>query len=58
MNSYNRDVAGEQGSGTYHEGDLLVRMNGCEGDNSRSCEGEMEPYFELWRKEIEKLGKA
>ena len=56
MNSYNIDGAGDKGGGTYHEGDLLVRMNGCETDDGRDCEKEMEPYFGLWKKTVAELG--
>lgn len=38
--------------GTYKDGDLIIRFNGCDTEPSRSCEKEMDPYYQLWAKKL------
>ena len=65
MNSYNVKITGaDEGrvpgdapevDGLWQEGDFLVRFVGCEGSAERDCEDEMQPYWERWKKQVERL---
>ncbi|RJE23062.1 Alpha-1,6-mannosyltransferase subunit [Aspergillus sclerotialis] len=52
LNAYSRDSTGAAIDGTYKEGDLVLRFFGCDLDAKRSCEGEMEPFYNLWKKKV------
>lgn len=57
INAY---IANNPGHGSeevikYHEGDFLVRAPGCEKDTARNCEAELDPFYQKWKKEVEKV---
>ena len=52
LNAYSRDSTGAAIDGTYKEGDLVLRFFGCDSDAKRSCEREMEPFYNLWKKKV------
>lgn len=52
INAYSRDSTGAVADGTYKDGDLIIRFNGCDTELKRSCEKEMDPYFQLWAKKL------
>ncbi|PKY02636.1 subunit of Golgi family mannosyltransferase complex [Aspergillus campestris IBT 28561] len=52
INAYSRDSTGAVADGTYKDGDLIIRFNGCDTELSRSCEKEMDPYYHLWAKNL------
>lgn len=52
LNAYSKDSTGAAIDGTYKEGDLVLRFVGCDSDNQRSCEMEMEPFYKLWLKKV------
>ncbi|KAE8352379.1 galactosyl transferase GMA12/MNN10 family-domain-containing protein [Aspergillus coremiiformis] len=54
INAYSKDSSGAGVDGNYKDGDLVIRLFGCDTDTKRSCEKEMEPYYRLWSKTIEK----
>lgn len=52
LNAYSRDSTDAAIDGTYKEGDLVLRFFGCDSDDQRSCEMEMEPFYNLWLKKV------
>jgi mannan polymerase II complex MNN11 subunit len=42
-------------TGTFKDGDFLVRFAGCESDEKTSCEGEMGAWWVRWRRRVEEL---
>lgn len=50
LNAYSRDSSGAAIDGTYKEGDLVLRFSGCDSEAKRSCEKEMEPFYNSWLK--------
>ena len=52
INAYSRDSSNAAIDGTYQEGDLVLRLFGCDSDPKRSCESEMEPFYNLWLKKL------
>lgn len=50
INAYSRDSVGAAVDGTYKEGDLVLHFFGCDSNAKRSCEGEMEPFYNSWLK--------
>ena len=52
INAYSKDSTGASLDGTYKEGDLLIHFFGCDKDAKRSCEKEMDPYYNLWAKKL------
>lgn len=54
MNSYSIDIASRGGKNAmYKDDEFVVRMVGCELDGGRSCEKEMDPYYQQWNKSVE-----
>ena len=39
----------------FKEDDFVVRLVGCELDENRNCESEMEPYYNLWKNSLGKV---
>jgi mannan polymerase II complex MNN11 subunit len=54
LNAYSRDSSGAAIDGTYKEGDLVLRFFGCDSDMKRSCEKEMEPFYNSWLKKLKR----
>lgn len=54
INAYSKDSSDAAIDGTYKDGDLVLRLFGCETDAKRNCEKEMEPYYHLWAKNLKK----
>ncbi|RMJ28130.1 Alpha-1,6-mannosyltransferase subunit [Aspergillus sp. HF37] len=54
LNAYSRDSSGAAIDGTYKEGDLVLRFFGCDSDAKRSCEKEMEPFYNSWLKKLKR----
>lgn len=52
INAYSKDSSGAAVDGTYKDGDLVLRLFGCDTDPKRNCEKEMEPYYHLWAKNL------
>ncbi|GAQ08223.1 uncharacterized alpha-1,2-galactosyltransferase C1289.13c [Aspergillus lentulus] len=52
INAYSKDSPAASADGTYMDGDLVIRFFGCDSDPKRSCEQEMEPYYNLWAKKL------
>ncbi|KAK9583198.1 putative alpha-1,6-mannosyltransferase mnn11 [Aspergillus fumigatus] len=52
INAYSKDSPAASADGTYKDGDLVIRFFGCDSDPKRSCEQEMEPYYNLWAKKL------
>ncbi|KAJ0426411.1 galactosyl transferase GMA12/MNN10 family-domain-containing protein [Aspergillus carlsbadensis] len=52
INAYSKDSPGAGVDGTYKDGDLVIRFFGCDGDLSRDCESELDPYYKLWAKRL------
>ncbi|KAF4214289.1 hypothetical protein CNMCM8980_008389 [Aspergillus fumigatiaffinis] len=52
INAYSKDSPAASADGTYKDGDLIIRFFGCDSDPKRSCEEEMEPYYNLWAKKL------
>jgi mannan polymerase II complex MNN11 subunit len=52
INAYSKDSSAASADGTYQDGDLIIRFFGCDSDPKRSCEQEMEPYYNLWAKKL------
>jgi mannan polymerase II complex MNN11 subunit len=50
FNSYSPTSVNASADGKYKENDFLIRFYGCERDDKRDCEKEMEPYWRLWAK--------
>ncbi|CRG92245.1 enoyl reductase [Talaromyces islandicus] len=49
INSYSKDSPDASSDGSYHEGDFVIRFNGCDAPG-RSCEEEMRPYYSMWQR--------
>lgn len=45
LNSYTSGPS----EGTYNEGDFVANFHGCQRDDARSCEDEMQPLLSRWR---------
>ncbi|KAI4273195.1 MAG: hypothetical protein L6R35_006427 [Caloplaca aegaea] len=55
LNSYSVDIASRGGKDVmYKDGEFVVRLVGCELDQNRNCEKEMETYYEKWKHGVEK----
>ncbi|THC94404.1 hypothetical protein EYZ11_006133 [Aspergillus tanneri] len=54
INAYSRDSLGASTDGTYKEGDLVLRLAGCDTDTKRNCEKELEPYYRLWSRIVKR----
>lgn len=52
INAYSKDSPGAAGDGTYRDGDFVIRFFGCDNDTKRSCDKEMEPYYNSWQKKL------
>lgn len=52
LNAYSKDSSAVGRDGAYKEGDFLVRFHGCDRDTKRSCEKELDPYYNLWAKKL------
>ncbi|KAK4963852.1 putative alpha-1,6-mannosyltransferase mnn11 [Elasticomyces elasticus] len=48
LNSYTRDQSGRT-DGIYVEGDFVANFHGCQRDENRNCEEEMQPLLSRWR---------
>lgn len=67
MNSYNFKTSSskidsrtgrmttKKNDGSWHEGDLVVNLKGCDASKERDCEEEMKGYYEKWVKEVKRL---
>lgn len=49
LNSYYRDTSNPGGNALYSDGDFIINFSGCDSDTTRSCETEMQPFYELWK---------
>ena len=57
INSYTAEISTRGGAKvTFQEDDFIARAVGCEKDAGRSCEGELELWYEKWRKQYGKAG--
>ena len=55
LNSYNVDIGSRGGKGVmYKEGDFVERLVGCELDQNRNCEREMDLIYQQWKTSIGK----
>jgi mannan polymerase II complex MNN11 subunit len=46
-------------TGTFKDGDFLVRFAGCEFDEKRTCEGEMKGWWVRYKNNVKNLdGKS
>ncbi|MCJ1243932.1 hypothetical protein MMC30_001129 [Trapelia coarctata] len=55
INAYTVNIESRGGNEvTYKEGDFVVRAVGCEQDKARNCESEMDPWFQQWRRDVQK----
>ncbi|KAI9931327.1 hypothetical protein ASPWEDRAFT_166723 [Aspergillus wentii DTO 134E9] len=52
INAYSRDSPGAAVDGTYKDGDFVIRLLGCDSDPKRSCEKELEPYYNSWARKL------
>lgn len=50
INAYSKDSPDAAVDGTYQDGDFVIHFSGCENDNKRVCEEEMQPYYAMWLK--------
>jgi len=60
LNSYNIDIQSRGGQEVmYKEGDFIQRLVGCELDQNRNCEREMDLIYQQWKTSVGKTtGKA
>ncbi|KAI4161761.1 MAG: hypothetical protein LQ342_004593 [Letrouitia transgressa] len=55
INSYGVEIASRGGKEVmYKDGDLVVRLVGCEGDPNRSCEKEFDVFYNQWKRTVGK----
>ena len=55
INAYTVNIESRGGGKvTYKDGDFVVRAVGCERDRTRRCEEEMEPWFQQWKRDVQK----
>ncbi|KAL4887060.1 alpha-1,6-mannosyltransferase subunit [Aspergillus karnatakaensis] len=52
INAYSKDSPSAAVDGTYKDGDLIIRFFGCDMDPKRSCESELDAYYNLWTKKL------
>ena len=53
LNSYNIDIESRGGKEImYKEGDFIQRLVGCELDQNRKCEREMDLIYQQWKTSI------
>ena len=53
INAYSKDLPSRGGQAImYEEGDFIVKLEGCDWDESRNCEKEFDQYFAEWKKLI------
>ncbi|KAL2857900.1 galactosyl transferase GMA12/MNN10 family-domain-containing protein [Aspergillus pseudoustus] len=52
INAYSKDSPAAGVDGIYKEGDLIIRFFGCDTDPKRSCESELDRYYNLWMKKL------
>lgn len=53
INAYSKDSPDVTADGIYRDGDFVIRFHACESDPSRSCDKEMELYYDLWEKKVD-----
>ncbi|MCJ1236642.1 hypothetical protein MMC14_004624 [Varicellaria rhodocarpa] len=54
LNSYSVEIASRGGKEVmYQDGDFIVRAVGCEKDNNRHCDREMDPWYHRWKNELD-----
>lgn len=55
LNAYTVNIESRGGGEvTYKEGDFVVRAVGCERDLARNCESEMDPWYQQWKRDVQK----
>ncbi|KKK22803.1 hypothetical protein AOCH_002202 [Aspergillus ochraceoroseus] len=54
INAFSKDSSGAAVDGTYKDGDLVIRFFGCNTDPKRSCERELDAYYNVWAKRLKK----
>ena len=59
LNAYNIQVDSRGGKDVmYREEDFVVRAVGCEKDQNRHCDKEIDPMYNLWRNSLAKRNEG
>lgn len=56
MNSYGVNISSRGGEEVmYKDDDFIVSFPGCDADQNRNCEKEMDPYYRRWKAAVDKV---